>query len=264
MRIIKKTIVGFCLGAACILPGISSGVICVLFGIYEKLINSILCFFKSPIDSIKFLLPLAIGGFIGFFSLGNVLNLLINLYPLQLNSIFIGLILGCIPALFKKINKKEQFNKKNLLFFFISSILAICLTLFENNYSNIMTSSNFSNFYLIISGIFMSIGIVVPGISSTLILVSLGIYNSYLFAISNLCISFLIPFGIGVFLGCLIFMVIIKFLFNKYYLQTFYSIIGFTFGSIFVLFPNIYTAIDFILFLLCVIFGLLVSSCFQK
>ena len=264
MKFIKKIFIGFCLGAGSILPGISSGVICVIFGIYEKLINNIIYFFKSPINSIKFLLPLAVGGFIGFFSLGNLLNYLINLYPLQLNSIFIGLILGCLPSLFKEANKKEQFNIKNLLFFFASSFLAIVLILLESNFSSTLYSDNFSNAFLIFSGMLMSIGIVVPGVSSTLILMLLGIYNSYLFAVSNLSLSFLLPFGLGVCVGCLVFMVLIKFLFKYFYTKTFYCIIGFTFGSIFVLFPVMNTLIDYVIFLLCIVEGCLVTSSFEN
>lgn len=247
-----------------ILPGISSGVICVICGIYEKLIDSILSFFKNPINSIKFLTPLVLGGIIGFFTIGNLLNYLIQIYPLQLYSLFIGLILGCLPSLFKEANKKEEFKFKNLLFFFISSILAIILVFIENHSLNIVNLNDFSNIYLIFSGILMSIGIVVPGISSTLILMLLGIYNSYLFAVSNLSLNFLLPFAFGVCIGSLIFMIIIKFLFKHFYTQTFYSIIGFTFGSIFVLLPTITTPIDIILFLLCITFGYIISYKLQQ
>ena len=38
---------GILIGAGAILPGISSGVLCVIFGLYEKLLNSILGFFKN-------------------------------------------------------------------------------------------------------------------------------------------------------------------------------------------------------------------------
>ena len=48
MNFILDCITGFFIGAGAILPGISSGVLCVIFGIYEKLIDSVLNFFKSP------------------------------------------------------------------------------------------------------------------------------------------------------------------------------------------------------------------------
>ena len=44
---IKNFFIGILIGGGAILPGISSGVLCVIFGIYEKLLDSILNFFKD-------------------------------------------------------------------------------------------------------------------------------------------------------------------------------------------------------------------------
>ena len=52
---------GILIGAGAILPGISSGVICMVCGLYEKLINSILNFFKNIKENTKFLLPIISG-----------------------------------------------------------------------------------------------------------------------------------------------------------------------------------------------------------
>ena len=43
---------GLFIGSGAILPGISSGVLCVILGIYEKLLNSVLDFFKAPKESL--------------------------------------------------------------------------------------------------------------------------------------------------------------------------------------------------------------------
>lgn len=82
----------------------------------------------------------------------------------------------------------------------------------------------------------MSVGVVVPGISNTVILMCLGIYNAYLSGITTLNLSILIPMGIGLIFGSVVFIFIIKILFKHFYMQTYYSIIGFTIGSIFVLY----------------------------
>ena len=84
----------------------------------------------------------------------------------------------------------------------------------------------------------MSAGVIVPGVSSTLILMLLGIYESYLFSVSTIYLPFLFPLCIGLFIGSIIFMKITKFLMDKFYCQTFFAIIGFTLGSIFVLYPR--------------------------
>lgn len=101
----------------------------------------------------------------------------------------------------------------------------------------------------------MSIGIIVPGISSTIILMLLGIYPIYLSSVSSIYLPILIPMGIGIILGGFFFMKLTRFLLNKFYVQTFYTIVGFTIGSIFVLIPEFNSYIDYFICALCIILG---------
>ena len=55
MNYILNFCIGILIGAGAILPGISSGVLCVIFGIYEKLVNSVLNFFKDTKNNLKFI-----------------------------------------------------------------------------------------------------------------------------------------------------------------------------------------------------------------
>lgn len=104
----------------------------------------------------------------------------------------------------------------------------------------------------------MSAGVIIPGVSSTLILMLLGVYDAYILSISSVYIPFLFPLAIGLILGSICCMKLIKLLLDKFHTQTFYSIIGFTIGSIFVLYPRINSINDIILGILCIIFGILV------
>lgn len=90
-------------------------------------------------------------------------------------------------------------------------------------------------------------GIVVPGISSTIILMLLGIYSIYLTSVSSLYFPILIPLGIGVILGSFCFMKLTKFLLEHFYAPTSYSIIGFTVGSIFILLPSFSSGLDVVI-----------------
>ena len=266
MFFIKNLIIGFFIGSGAILPGISSGVLCVIFGIYEKLLDSILNFFSNVKENFKFLLPILIGTFFGVISFGNILMYFFNNYPLQVKSIFIGLILGSVPSLLKQVTKKTHTKPKfsDIIFIVLSCLLGIFLVSLENTFSsNLINTSNF--LYLVLCGFLMSIGVVVPGISSTVILMLLGVYQIYISSVSMLNLPVLIPMGIGLFLGCIIFMKLIKFLLDKFYIKTFYSIIGFTIGSIFVLFPNsIYSILDLLICILDILLGLLLSRFFER
>lgn len=251
----NNIIKGIFLGAGAILPGISSGVICVMLGIYEKIINSIFNIFKDFKNNFKFLFPLLLGGLFGIFAFGKSLNYLFSKFPMQLNFTFMGLILGTIPTLFKT-SVKNKFKLHYLLYSIIAFIFSIILIYYENTSSISCLNTNFSTIYYIICGLFMSIGIVVPGVSSTVILMLLGIYEIYLESISCLNLQVLIPLGFGLLIGSIFWLKIIQILLKKFKDQTFFTIIGFVLGSIFIMYPGFtmdYNGlISIILFFTCI------------
>ena len=194
---------------------------------------------------------------VGIILLGNILKYVFYAYPVQTKFMFIGLIIGSVPELLKKANSKKGFKLSYLIYFILSFSVGVSLVLLEKklNFSE-NNISQFSFAYLLISGFFMSAGVIIPGVSSTLILILMGVYDAYLLSVSSLYIPFLLPLGIGLIIGSFICMKLIKFLLDNYYSQTFYCIIGFTLGSIFVLYPGISCLNDAILGALGLLLGL--------
>lgn len=258
MDYISNFFKGIAIGAGAILPGISSGVFCVIFGIYEKLLDSTLYFFKDIKKNLKFLFPLIVGSIFGFIIFSNFLNFLLYKFSLQTNSVFIGLILGTIPSLIKDVNLKESFKPINLVYMIIAFIITIITVIVQNTLIS-ATPDSINLFYLILCGICMSAGIVIPGVSSTAILMLLGVYSIYISSVSSLYFPILIPMGIGILIGSLAFMRFIKILFNNFYSKTFYTIIGFTIGSTLILMPDINFDISTIISILCIILGYMIS-----
>lgn len=239
MKYLKDFMKGILIGAGAILPGISSGVLCVIFGIYESLLNCILNFFKNIKENFKFLFPIVAGILVGIILFGNILKYLFLAYPIQIKFIFIGLIFGSLPALMKESTSKTKFKPYYLIFTLVSLLFGIFLVMLESNIPK-YSSNEYSFLFLIGSGFLMSAGVIIPGVSSTLILMLLGIYEPYLDAVSYVYLPFLLPLSIGLFLGSIFFMKITKFLLDKFHPQTFFTIIGFTLGSIFILYPRIF------------------------
>lgn len=89
----RNLFAGILIGAGAILPGISSGVFLCCFGLYEKIVDSVLHFFKDIKNNIKFIFPIAFGIFIGVFAFGNLLKILFNKFYMEASFSFIGLIL---------------------------------------------------------------------------------------------------------------------------------------------------------------------------
>ena len=126
-----------------------------------------------------------------------------------------------------------------LIFTSISLLVGIFLVILEKNLV-VYSSHEYNYIFLVFSGIIMSAGIIIPGVSSTLILMLLGIYEPYIDSVACLYLPFLIPLGLGIIIGSIFFMKLTKYLLDKFYTPTFFTIIGFTIGSIFVLYPRFY------------------------
>lgn len=145
----------------------------------------------------------------------------------------------------------------------ISLVVGIILVILEKLLPHSTNNSEFSFIFLVFAGLMMSAGIIIPGVSNTLILMLLGVYDAYLASISCLYFPFLFPLGIGVVIGSIFFMKITKYLLDNYYAQTFFSIIGFTIGSVFVLYPGFTFDINGIISIISIFFGICISSIFK-
>lgn len=235
------------------------------FGLYEKIIDSFFNFFKDIKRNLKFLSPIAIGVFIGIFLFGNLLKYLFDKFYIPTSFSFIGLILGSLKLVIKQANFKE-ITFSHFLALATTLSLSIYLIALENSL-NFNLNIN-SNTYLIMAGILMSSGIVIPGVSKTVILMMLGIYKMYLSAVSNLDLSFLLPIGIGLVIGGVIFLCLINFLFKFAKSYTYFGIIGFILGSIFVIYPgftfDIQGVVSILLLIICFMVGIKLANLEKK
>ena len=126
MEYIKTVIHGMLIGIANAIPGVSVGTMAVILNIYDKIMYAISP--KNLKENLKFLVPLAVGAVLGVFLLSNVIVGAMESYPMILNFCFIGLVLGSLPAIFKRA-KGDGIHNRNWIFFAAALILMIVLTL---------------------------------------------------------------------------------------------------------------------------------------
>lgn len=237
------------------------GVFCVIFGLYEKLLNSFLHFFRDIKKNTIFLLPIIAGALTGIFLLSNILQIAFDNFYIITSYIFMGLILGSVPLVVKQ-SKTHKITLTHIMCLVLSLSFSLYLIVLENG--SIKLLSSFSIYYLILAGFLMSAGIVIPGISKTAILMMMGVYSSYLSAISTLNFSILIPMGIGLILGGIVFMLIINFLFCYLKSYTYFLILGFVIGSVFVIYPGFEFSFQYLVGILLAIFCFLGTYKFGK
>lgn len=236
MLIIK----GFLIGIAKILPGVSGAVLAISLGIYEKSLEAISNIFKDFKTSIKYLFPIAIGLILALVLGSKILIYFLNNYYNLTILLFIGLMLGGIPNLIKKLDFKN-IKIKHYLLLIISFLFIFILNLV--NKQTFFTNDSFL-LYIVI-GIIDAITMVVPGISGTAIMMLLGCYQNLLNLIGNL-FNYLYLFGYITSLIISTFVVskIMNYLFKNKELTIYSIVIGFMVSSILILFLNIIESIN--------------------
>ncbi len=239
-------IVGLIIGIGLIMPGVSGGVIAVILNVYDKIVFSLNNILKQPKQSLKLLIPIIIGASIGVVFIGKIIQyLLFEKNYNQVYFVFIGLILGSIPKLISKVKEK---HKPNYFLIFISFSLSLLLFIFGKNIVNLSIENNITSqsfIYLFLTGFIFSIGKIVPGISSSFLLMLVGTYEYFLklltnpiSTISNNLIDFLYLL-LGMLFGILILVKLMNYLLKKHYVGTYSIIIGFVIGSIYAIYPGI-------------------------
>lgn len=244
----KLTLVikGFLIGVANIIPGVSGGTLAITLGIYEKLIGAISHFFKNLKENIKFIIPIGIGAVLSILLLSRVISFCLDKYTLATILFFIGLILGGIPLLNKKI-KGHYKNVSNIIIFLLSFGFVIALSVLKGENVVSFANMNIINYIMLfLVGVVAAATMIIPGVSGSFVLMLLGYYKPIVDTIGALTkfnniwqnIMILVPFGIGVLVGIVAISKLLEFLFKKYEVKTYFGVMGFIMASIITIFTG--------------------------
>ncbi len=244
----KLTLVikGFLIGVANIIPGVSGGTLAITLGIYEKLIGAISHFFKNLKENIKFIIPIGIGAVLSILLLSRVISFCLDKYTLATILFFIGLILGGIPLLNKRI-KGHYKNVFNIIIFLLSFGFVIALSVLKGENVVSFENMNIINYIMLfLVGVVAAATMIIPGVSGSFVLMLLGYYKPIVDTIGALTkfnniwqnIMILVPFGIGVLVGIVAISKLLEFLFKKYEVKTYFGVMGFIMASIITIFTG--------------------------
>lgn len=174
------------MGIGGVLPGVSGGILAISLGVYEKMMYAIGNVFRAFKENMRYLLPLAIGGGIGILLTSNILSIVIERYEAQLLSFFTGLVLGSLPELYAEVRlgiKKVKWKH------FLAMVLGLAFVLlFALGESSVTEKTEVARLTVpgaLIAGLVLSVGTVIPGISSSFILVYMGLYPAVISTIAS-------------------------------------------------------------------------------
>lgn len=234
-RPFRSIIAGFIIGVGCILPGVSGGVMAVCFGLYRPMLDAVLTLFRNPRSSLRFLFPLALGGGLGMLFGAQGLSALMKQHESLMLFLFTGFILGGIPGLVNEAKQREPFHPQWLLSLALGIALALPLILVHGQGDPI---SILSPMQAAATGLLEGVGTVVPGISTSFVLIRLGWYAAYLRALSSLDLSVLLFIGAGFALSALLSMKAVQWLFDHAAGHAYFAVLGFLLVSVAVVFPG--------------------------
>lgn len=248
MNFIKDVLRGMVIGVANIIPGVSGGTMAVSMGIYDKMIHAITHIISEIKSSIKTLLPILIGMLLGIGALSFVISAMFEHIPVQTNLLFIGLIIGSLPILFKEfkgVTIRGGHILLGILFFTLVVGMPIVGNMVGDGGQDAITGSLFAYIKLFAVGVVASATMVIPGVSGSMMLTIMGYYEPVINAVKDFIkalaafdtsafghnLLILIPFGIGVLLGIGVIAKVVEILFSKCPIYAYSAIVGLIIGS---------------------------------
>ncbi|NLU53309.1 MAG: DUF368 domain-containing protein [Clostridiaceae bacterium] len=222
---------GYIIGSSMSVPGVSGGTMAILLGIYDRLISSISNFLKDIKGNILFLLKVCIGAGAGICSLSFLIKWLLEHFPLPISMFFLGAVVGGIPALYKK-TKESPLRISSGLYFLLGLITVISIGFIPEGSISISAGTGVTHYLMILlTGIVIALALVLPGISTSHMLLVLGMYDTMLTAITEFDIVFIGILGIATLIGVFLITKPIEWTLNRFPHQTYCMIIGFVIGS---------------------------------
>lgn len=238
---LKMILKGVVIGVANIIPGVSGGTMAVSMGIYDKIIHAATHLISEFKKSMKILIPILIGAALGLVVFARLIQMMFDHIPFQTNLLFIGLILGGLPAMAKKV-KGQKIRLSHIIscVLFFGLVVGLAALGESEGAAADLSFSVVNALKLFGVGVITSATMVIPGVSGSMILMLMGYYNPVLNEVNRFMdnlvkfnvpglldgCTVLIPFGIGVVVGIFAIAKVIEIIFNKFPYVAYWAIIG--------------------------------------
>lgn len=233
VKFLFRILQGALIGLGAVLPGISGGVLAVIFGVYQPIMECLANPLQGVKKHLKMLMPIGIGVVVGFLGIAKVLAFLLERYPDPSVCLFIGLIAGMLPSLYREAG--EQGRNKNS-FISLGAAFAVVLALLVT--LRVIQLNIVPNFaWFLFCGFCLALSVIAPGMSFSTLLMPLGLYTPFIDGIGSIDFGVLIPGGIGALLTVILFSRAVDSLMKHHYSVMFHGIIGVVVAATLVIIP---------------------------
>ncbi len=233
---------GAVIGGTMLVPGVSGGSMAMILGIYNRLIGAVSSFLKDVKGNILFMIIFVAGAGVGMIGLSHPISFLMENYTKPFMYFFLGAVAGSVPLVYRHARTEDKGWKSRLkqLAYLVLGMVVVMIFAFipQDTFTGggVNTSGNIA--IQLLAGVIAAVALVLPGISVSYMLVLMGIYDSTVAAISRLDIFYLMPIGLGLFLGIVLVTKLLETAMNRHPEPTYLIILGFMIGSIAQVFPG--------------------------
>lgn len=260
VRLVMRVLQGALIGLGAVLPGISGGVLCVIFGIYKPIMELL----SNPIKNFKThvpkLLPVILGGAIGFLGIANLLSFFLEAYPDQSVCLFVGLIGGMLPSLFREAG--EQGRTKGSYISLAAAFVIVLALLGTLNVLSVTITPNFG--WNLFCGFCVALSVIAPGMSFSTLLMPLGLYTPFVDGLGHLDMSVILPGALGAIVTVICLAKAIDALFEHFYSFAFHAIVGIVIAATLVIIPFGSFAAAWLPNLICLVVGAVCALALDK
>lgn len=262
LQSILWVIQGFIVGIGAILPGVSGGSLCYVFGIYDQILDVL----SNPIKGLKkhwkMLIFVILGGGLGFIGFAGITNWLLQLNESVVLCVFVGLIIGTLPDIWKDAGREGR-NKFSFIGLVVSFVAITAIFYIFEHIWKLTIHPNTVGW--LICGVLWGLSFIIPGFSSSTLLLFFGIYQKMSEGISTLDFGVLIPLGCAMLATLLLFSKLMKLIFDKFYSVVSHCVIGFVVATTLMILPSFAVKwYNILIYIGCIICGAVASFFFSK
>ena len=262
LQAILWAIQGFIVGIGAILPGVSGGTLCYAFGIYDPVLDVL----SNPINGLKkhwkMMIFVILGGGLGFVGFAGITNWLLNLNEAVVLCVFVGLIAGTLPDIWKDAGKKGRGSGSYIALAISFVAIAAVFYVFKSIW-HLTIAPNLAGW--LICGLLWGLSFISPGFSSSTLLLFFGIYEKMSEGISTLDFGVIIPLGLAMLATLLLFSRLMKLVFDKFYSIVSHCVLGFVVATTLMILPSFATEwYNILIYVGCIVAGGVASFFFSK
>ncbi|WP_334329017.1 DUF368 domain-containing protein [Companilactobacillus sp. HBUAS59699] len=224
-----------------ILPGVSGGVLAAILGIYERLLHFMAHIRENFKVDFMYFLPVGIGGVVGIGLLSKPLEFLLEHYQVIVLWGFAGAIIGTLPSLIRASTSRSRRDMIDVMWFLFMLVFGGLFLFFMSKIFGTIPA-NFLGF--IVAGMLIALGVLVPGLSPSNLLLILGLYSPMLTGFKNFdIVGVFLPIAIGGAVAMVLFSKGMEYLIDHHHSRVYHFILGIVLAStILILVPSPYSS----------------------